>query len=104
MKKKLFRRLFSAALLLFAAFRLYQLIVILVQDPSGATLAADEGAPLPLALALKGALPLHLTSVALLMQRPYISPKWGRVGWWATVITGSWLGVTFLIKLIFLRG
>jgi hypothetical protein len=95
---KVLRRLFSGALAVFAAFRLYQLVVILVNDPSGASLAEEEGAPVLLALALRAALPLHLTSVALLVQRPFLSPTWSRTAWLATVISGSWLGVAFLLR------
>ncbi|MDH3215071.1 MAG: hypothetical protein OEN01_02115 [Candidatus Krumholzibacteria bacterium] len=98
MRAKILRRLFSALLVGFAAYRFYQLVAVLVSDPSGVTLAQDVGAPLPLALALRAALPLHLTSVALLMQRPFIRPAWGRRAWFATVISGCWLGVAFLIR------
>ena len=103
MRSKIFRRVFSGALLVFAGFRLYQLVAALVADPSGATLAEDVGAPLPLALALRAALPLHLSAVALLMQRPFLPRAWGRTGWYATVISGCWLGIAFLIRLILWR-
>lgn len=95
---KVLRRLFSGALAAFAAFRFSQLVVILVGDPSGASLAEEEGAPVFLALALRMALPIHLTAVALLVQRPFLSPGWSRTAWLATVISGSWLGVAFLIR------
>jgi len=87
------------ALILFAGFRFYQLVAIMVGDPSGATLAEESGAPFPLALALDAALPLHLTSVTLLVQRPYIPKTWGRVAWLATVISGTSLGILFLVRL-----
>jgi hypothetical protein len=102
-RSKIFRRVFSGALLAFAGFRLYQLVMTLVDDPSGSILATDVGAPLPLALALRAALPLHLTSVALLMQRPFLPPVWGRTAWYATVLSGCWLGIAFLIRLILWR-
>jgi hypothetical protein len=96
--KKILRSLFSAVLLGFSGFRLVQLVVVVAGDPSGVTLAADVGAPVPLALALRVALPFHLLSVAVLLQRPYITPSWGRTAWLATVITGSWLGIVVLIR------
>ncbi|MCK4775807.1 MAG: hypothetical protein KAT30_13510 [Candidatus Krumholzibacteria bacterium] len=103
MRSKIFRRVFSGTLLVFAGFRLYQLVMALVADPSGATLAQDVGVPLSLALALRAALPLHLSAVALLMQRPFLPQAWGRTGWYATVISGCWLGIAFLIRLILWR-
>ena len=77
--------------------------MVLASDPSGATLAEDVGTPLPLALALRAALPLHLTAVALLMQRPFLPRVWGRMAWCATVVSGCWLGIAFLIRLILWR-
>lgn len=100
MRSKIFRRVFSGTLLAFAAYRLYQLVLVLANDPSGATLAEDVGAPLPLALALRAALLLHLTAVALLMQRPFLPRVWGRIAWYATVVSGCWLGIAFLIRVI----
>ena len=103
MNMKLIRRPFSAALVLFAGFRFVQLVMVLVNDPSGSSLAEDVGAPVALALAIRGALPFHLTLVALLLQRPYVPHKWGRVAWYGTVISGSWLGIAVAIRYIFLR-
>jgi hypothetical protein len=92
------RRVLSIGLVAFATFRFFELMAGLISDPSGTTLAADEGVPLPLALAIRAALPIHLSSVALLLQRHALPPPWGRIGWHATVITGSWLGVTLLLR------
>jgi hypothetical protein len=51
--------------------------------------------------ALHLALPLHLTFVALLLQRKYLRPGLGRFAWFATVISGCWLGISFLIRRLY---
>jgi hypothetical protein len=48
--------------------------------------------------ALYLALPLHLTCVGLLMQRPYLPSPWPRIVWWAVVFSGLWVGTSFLIR------
>ena len=99
MRNMLFRRGLAVVLVAFAGFRLYELVSVLFEDPSGTALSRRSGAPIGLAVAIKGALPIHLLSVALLLQRPYVSRRWNRVAWFATVGTGSWLGIAVLIRL-----
>lgn len=49
-------------------------------------------------LVLYLALPLHLTFVGLLMQRPYFPNPWPRIIWWSVVFSGVWLGISFVIR------
>ena len=54
------------------------------------------------ALVLALPIPFHVISVGLVLQRRWFSPRWARVAWLATVISGCWLGVALGVKLLIL--
>ena len=55
------------------------------------------------AIALRLAVPLHVISVGLVMQRRWLSPHWARIVWLAVVVSGCWLGVALVIKALLLH-
>jgi succinate dehydrogenase/fumarate reductase cytochrome b subunit len=54
------------------------------------------------ALGLSLAVPFHVISVGLILQRRWLSPPWTRAAWIAVVVSGCWLGLALGIKLLIL--
>ena len=52
------------------------------------------------ALILALPIPLHVISVGLLIQKRWLSPSWRRIAWIAVVVSGCWLGVALVVKLL----
>jgi hypothetical protein len=88
----------------YSGFKVVKVIGALVSGSAGAgrygSHAPAEGDVLSTALflVLYLALPLHLICVGLLMQRPYLPVPWPRIVWWSVVVSGVWLGSSFLIR------
>lgn len=99
MKKKI--RMFLTVLFLgYSAFKTAKVIGGLVSGGYHGSHAPADGDALSILyyLVLYLALPLHLTCVGLLIQRPYLPAPWPRIAWWSVVCSGVWLGVSFIIR------
>jgi hypothetical protein len=55
------------------------------------------------AIALSLPVPFHVISVGFVMQRRWLSPHWTRIAWLAVVISGCWIGVALVIKIVLLH-
>jgi hypothetical protein len=55
------------------------------------------------ALALSLAVPFHVISIGLILQRRWLSDRWARVAWFSIVISGCWLGAAIAAKLFLLK-
>lgn len=99
MKKRI--RLFLAAVFFgYSAFKTVKVIGGLISGGHHGSHAPVDGDVLSILyyLVLYLALPLHLTCVGLLMQRPYLPALWRRTVFWAVVFSGTWLGISFIIR------
>jgi hypothetical protein len=54
------------------------------------------------ALSLGLPVPLHVTSIGLLLQRRWLPHSWARISFLAVVISGCWLGAAVGVKLFVL--
>ena len=61
------------------------------------------GSNTAIALALGLPVPFHVISVGLLLQRRWLSHSWARIAFPAAVISGCWLGVALVARIILLH-
>ncbi len=101
------RRIRLALTMVFFGYSGFKTVKVIGALASGSAGAGRYGSHAPvegdvvsgvLFLVLYLALPLHLTCVGLLMQRPYLPAPWPRIVWWSVVVSGVWLGSSFLIR------
>lgn len=101
------RRIRLALTMVFVGYSAFKVVKVIGALTSGSAGAGRYGHWAPgegdavstfLFLALYLALPLHLMCVGLLMQRPYLPVPWPRIAWWSVVVSGVWLGSSFLIR------
>lgn len=86
----------SVVFLGLSVFRSYQIALSFVADGDGGPTGGFW--PDVFWLALHLALPLHLTFVALLLQRKYVRPGVDRFAWFGAIVSGCWLGISFIIR------
>lgn len=54
------------------------------------------------ALFLSLPIPLHVVSIGLILQKRWLSARWGRVAWVAIFVSGGWLGIALAVRVIFI--
>jgi len=55
------------------------------------------------ALALSLPVPFHVISIGLILQRRWLPHRWAGIAWISIIVSGCWLSVALVIKLLLLR-